>query len=131
MNQTTIVHENTDIAFSPGMILSSNVTYVPLKGLELALVSKFVGKQFLDNTSNDDRSLPSFLVHDLRAAYTFTGWKGIDHLTLMAAINNILDEMYAPSGYTYSYISGAETITDNYNYPQAGRHFTVGARLRF
>jgi iron complex outermembrane receptor protein len=31
--------------------------------------------------------------------------------------------MYSNNGYTFSYISGGATTTENFYYPQAGRNF--------
>jgi len=38
--------------------------------------------------------------------------------------NNLLDAMYSATGWTYSYRYGGEgtETTENYVYPQAGRH---------
>jgi len=44
-------------------------------------------------------------------------------------VNNLFNELYAPRGYTYSYISGGETITENFYYPQATRN--VLAQIKF
>lgn len=130
LSQTAILHENTDIALAPGITLGSHVAY-SFKGITLNLLTKFVGMQFLDNTSNPDRSISPFLVNDFRLNYEFKGWKGIDKLTLMAGVYNLFDQIYSPSGYTYSYISGGQTLTDNYFYPQAGRHYMIGGGVRF
>lgn len=129
--QDSVLHENTDIAFSPAIIVGSDIAYSPLTGLTVNLITKYVGSQFLDNTSNPDRMLDPFLVNDLRVNYEFKGWKGIDRFSVMAAVYNLFNQVYAPNGYTFSYVSGAQTITQNYLYPQAGMHFVVGGGVRF
>ena len=129
--QDSIVHENTDIAFSPAIVSSSRIAYSPLKGLTVNVITKYVGTQFLDNTSNPDRSLDAYLINDVRINYEFKGSKGLHSINLMAAMYNLVGQVYASNGYTYSYISGAETYTENYVYPQAGRHFMVGGSVRF
>ncbi|MBD0255479.1 MAG: TonB-dependent receptor, partial [Cytophagales bacterium] len=43
-------YRETDISFSPRFIGSSTLTYSPVKDLSVALVSKYVSKQYLDNT---------------------------------------------------------------------------------
>lgn len=46
----TNTYKNTDISYSPTLILSSEIAYNPIKNAEIALISKYVGKQYLDNT---------------------------------------------------------------------------------
>lgn len=60
--QIEIVHENTDIAFSPNIIAAANLTYMPVKGLSMSIIPKYVGEQFLDNTSNRDRMIDDYLI---------------------------------------------------------------------
>src|SRR5690606_29933025 len=62
-------YDDTDLAFSPSFIGSSELAYFLGKRLELALLSKYVGKQYLDNTSNDSRKLNAFFINDLRLRF--------------------------------------------------------------
>ena len=120
-----INHENTDIAYSPSVIAGNTLTY-SVGAFEASLLSKYVGKQYLDNTSDDARSLNAYTTQDIRLKYTLK--KG-PVLTLL--LNNVLNEMYSSNGYTYSYrFAGAKT-TENFYYPQAGFNFLLGANIRF
>lgn len=120
-----IDHKNTDIAFSPSVIAGTTLTYTA-GAFEASLLRKYVGKQYLDNTSNDARSLNAYMTHDIRLKYTLK--KG-PVLTLL--LNNVLNEMYSSNGYTYSYRFGGVTTTENFFYPQAGFNFLLGASIRF
>ena len=67
-------HENTDIAFSPSIVGGGQLIFTPFiseeRGkLDLALVSKYVGEQHLDNTSSDYGKLEDYFIHDLRINY--------------------------------------------------------------
>ena len=64
-------YKETDIAFSPNVIVGSTLTFEPIKNLKFNFISKYVGEQFLDNTSNKYRKLNPFLVNDLRINYSF------------------------------------------------------------
>ncbi|MEO1415760.1 MAG: TonB-dependent receptor [Bacteroidota bacterium] len=114
--------ENTDIAFSPSVIAGSELAATPIDGLEIALLSKYVGQQFLDNTSNESRSIDAFMVHDLRINYDLP-IEGVKGIRLGLLVNNLWDTRYAVNGYTYSFRTGGPLITENYYYPQAGRNF--------
>jgi iron complex outermembrane receptor protein len=120
-----INHENTDIAYSPSVIAGNTLTY-SLGAFEASLLSKYVGKQYLDNTSDDARSLNAYTTQDIRLKYTLK--KG-PVLTLL--LNNVLNEMYSSNGYTYSYRFAGAMTTENFYYPQAGFNFLLGASIRF
>jgi iron complex outermembrane receptor protein len=124
-DQGIIHHTNTDIAFSPSVIYGSTLTYTA-GAFEGSILRKYVGKQYLDNTSNDARSLAAYNTHDIRLKYTMK--KG-PAFTLL--LNNVLNEMYSSNGYTYSYRFGGVTTTENFYYPQAGFNFLLGASIRF
>ncbi len=123
-------YERSDIAFSPNLIAAAQLSYQPLAGLELSWQSKHVGRQFLDNTGSPDRSLDAFLVNDLLVNYVLTTtWA--KEIRIGMQVRNLLNEAYEPNGYTFSYLFGGETFTENYYYPQAGRHFMAQFSLSF
>lgn len=128
--QTPVAYNETDIAFSPNIIAANIITYTPCKGAEISLFTKYVGKQYLDNTSNESRKLDPYLTNDIRFAYSFK-LKRMREIGFSLMINNVLDEMYESNGWTYSYVSGGQHYTDNYYYPQAGRNFLAGLSLKF
>jgi iron complex outermembrane recepter protein len=124
-----INHGKTDISFSPNVIAASQLSYIPAKSVELALLTKYVGKQYLDNTSNENRTLDPYLTNDLRFTWTLTPtWA--KEVRIKALVNNILGEQYESNGYTFGYIYGGR-VQENFYYPQAGRNFMVGLDLRF
>lgn len=119
-----INHSNTDIALSPNTIGSLSLNYKPIKGLYLGFQSKFVGQQFLDNTSNNNRSLDAYTVSSIVAGYQLA-YKSLKNVKLNLQLNNIFNQRYASHGYTYSYIS-EDLITENFVFPQAGFNFLLG-----
>lgn len=122
-------YEDTDISYSPGIVAGGEIRINPFKGFEINLFPKYVGEQYLDNTSNEERKIEGYFVSDLRFAYSFsTKWSKEIGLNLM--VNNILDTEYVSNGFTYSYIYGSE-ITENFYYPQAGINFMAGLSLKF
>jgi len=122
-------HGTTDIAFSPNVIIGSTLGYETKLGLTVALLSKFVGKQYLDNTSSEDRILESYFVNDVSISYD-AQIKGVKRLTFSLLVNNVLNEMYSSNGYTYSYYAG-DLITENFYYPQAGTNWLLGMKWKF
>ena len=123
-------YKNTNLAFSPNFIGSSELSLEPFKKTEIALLSKYVSKQYLDNTSNSQRSLDAFFVNDLRLRYN-TSFNGLKNIGLTLLVNNIFSELYEANGYTFSYMYGGDFTTENYYYPQATRNFLLSLNLKF
>ncbi|MBL0049834.1 MAG: TonB-dependent receptor [Bacteroidetes bacterium] len=121
---------NTDIAFSPTWVAGSNLTYTIIKNGTISFVSKYVGTQFLDNTSNSSRSLDTYFVNDLRFNYAVHP-KAMKEILFTLALNNIFNEAYESNGYTYNYISGGKLLVENFYFPQAGFNFMGGVSLKF
>jgi iron complex outermembrane receptor protein len=120
--QDEIVHTNTDLAFSPNMIAAVGANYEPVKGLEIGLTSKYVGQQFLDNTSSADRTIDAYFFSNLQLSYTLQDVL-FKEMTIGFQVNNLFNELYENNGYTWGYVYGGERTIENFYYPQAGRNF--------
>jgi len=130
-NEVTNVYVDTDISFSPSAIAGSVLSVVPAKGIEVSWLSKFVGQQFLDNTSNTKRQIDSYFVNDLRINYSLKP-SFMRELSVSVLINNIFDESYESNGFTYGYFGGlSNAYRQNFYYPQAGRNYLLMLALRF
>ncbi len=128
--QKATSRNNTTLAFSPSTVSAATVNILPAKNIEFSLISKYVGKQYLDNTQNDGRVIGSYYTQDIRAIYTikntvFKEWN------LIAQVNNLFNRMYSSNGYTFSYIAGGAFTTENYYYPMAGTNFMLGVNVKF
>ena len=122
--QTQIEHENTNMAFSPNLIGNLGFTYRPLEGFTLNWMTKYVGDQFLDNTSSQDRKIDAFTYSNVSLNYTIEDYV-FKSITLGIQFNNILDAKYQNNGYTWGYIAGGQRTIENFYYPQAGRNFML------
>lgn len=134
--QKVIAHGTTDIAFSPGIIAGGGVTFSPLRNmshgqqLELDVMGKYVGQQYLDNTSNDARSIDAYGLCDIRIRYSIK-MKPFRELGFNIMLNNVLNRQYESNGYTYSYVYGGATTTQNFFYPQAGFNWLAGLNIKW
>ncbi len=127
--QQSTAHSNTDISFAPAVISGAVINVLPFKNAELSLMGKYTGKQYLDNTQNNNRSIGDYYTQDARFIYTvknllFKEW----NFTLQA--NNIFNRRYEANGYTYPYIYGGSLINDNYYYPMAGTNFMLAVNIK-
>lgn len=128
--QQMVQHTSTDISFSPNWIAAATISYEPVKHLVFSLQNKYVGKQYLDNTSNEERKLNGFTTQNLLINYSFS-IPYVKEISLRFMVNNLLNAKYEPNGYTFSYIYGGQKTTENYYYPQAGINFIGGIGIRF
>jgi iron complex outermembrane recepter protein len=117
-----ISYDDVPLAFSPGIVGGFEVTFIPIKDLEIAFVGKYVGRQYLDLTGNNEKSLNPYFVNNIRIGYSFKT-KLIEQTSLSLQINNLFNSKYASYGYVDS-----ETP---YFFPQAGTNMLAGISIQF
>ena len=101
-----------------------------MKGLEIALINKHVGRQYLDNTTNEKRSINPYYVTDARINYNIaTKWH--TEIGLNLSVQNLFSKQYETNGYTFSYYTDTTLNTFNYLAPAAPLNFLAGITLRF
>jgi iron complex outermembrane recepter protein len=128
---------NTSIAFSPNFIFGNQFVVAPIKNLEIGLLSKFVGDQYMGNIDSKYSKLKSYAVNDLNISYEITPKTIFKSITINALINNLFNQKYESNGYFYTFdddYSIPQTITTIEGagfYPQAGINFLIGLGLRF
>ena len=129
---------NTNISFSPDIVIGNALNFYPNKNLQISLLSKYVGEQFMGNTDNEESILESYFVNDFNINYEIKPNKLFKSITLSALINNIFNKEYVSNGYFGSFDfddpSSATGTTTGYfagYYPQATTNFLVGATLKF
>ena len=126
--QASIQHHNTDITLSPNLTAAHSLHIKPSDKLSFIWTSKYVSKQYLDNTQNETRVLKAFFVNDLNIAYRLVDKKSWGALLQFYAIN-LLDVKYEPNGYTYSYVWGGATTSSNNYFPMAGRNYLISLKI--
>lgn len=131
-NDIQIVNElgETDLAFSPSIVANNIVSVHFLKYFNAEVSTHYVGKQYIDNTSSDKRSLNPYLLNDLALRANFDT-KFIKNINVGFKLNNILDEQYETFAWVYSYYTGGERYAMDGYFPQAGRNFMVNLTLKF
>jgi iron complex outermembrane receptor protein len=125
-----VQYKSTDIAYSPDFVGSSVISYRPVKNAEIAFISKYVSRQYLDNTSTVSRSLDPYFVNDVRLNYNFS-IKGIKNVGVGLLVNNIFSKKYQSDGATYPDIEGGKVVNYNYFFPQAPINFLASLNLKF
>jgi len=115
---------NTPIAFAPNVVGGNNLIFMPKENLQFSLLSKYVGKQFLNNIDDNQSILESYFVNDFNVAYEVTPKSIFKSIVFSGLVNNIFNEKYVSNGTDY----GGGYI---YYYPQATTNFLLGMTLKF
>ena len=131
---------NTNLSFSPNVVIGNIFTYQPKEAFQISFLSKFVGKQFMSNLSSkvsENDVLASFFTSDLNVVYQLKPSKIFKAVTFTALINNIFNAEYVDRGYYYTYddtwsnANSTTTLDGAGYYPQATRNFLLGVTLHF
>lgn len=128
---------NTNIAFSPNVIIGNNITLLPVKHFQVSLLSKFVSQQYMGNIDAKKSILPDYFVNDLSVNYEWKINKGIKTIVFSGLLNNIFNRTYESNGYFYTYDDNwssstvITTIEGAGYYPQAGINFLAGINMKF
>jgi iron complex outermembrane receptor protein len=128
--QDNLTLRNKTISFSPSIIAGSVLDYSVFKDFHMSLNTKYVGKQYIDNTQNNERMLNAYMVNNLSFMYTVKS-RIFKELVLQFAVNNLFDKKYETNAWVYKYTEGGSLhIMDGY-FPQAGINYMFKAGLKF
>ncbi len=128
---------NTNISFSPNVILGNVLTYLPKENLQFSVLTKYVGKQYMGNIDSENSTLSAYSQTDFNVQYEIRTTSFIKSIVLSGLVNNVFDSLYVSNGYFFTYdddFSAPGTITTVEGagyYPQAGINFLVGATFNF
>lgn len=127
--QKEIKHNNTNITLSPSIINNNILNFNLNKSIQLSFISKYVSKQYLDNSQNETRMLKAFYTQDVKASFEIKN-KLFAKTLLMLSVNNVFNKMYQPNGYTFSYIYAGTQTTENYYFPMAGVNYNLTINIK-
>ena len=128
---------NTDLSYSPAIVVSSNIVYQPIKNINISLLSKFVGNQYMSNIEHKNSKLDSYFVNDMLVSYELQSNKLFKSIKFSGMLNNMFNVKYVSNGYFYTYDdtwsdpNNITTITGAGYYPQAKINFLLGVTLKF
>lgn len=119
----------TNISFSPSITAAFRADYKAFENLSFAFWSNFVSRQFIDNTSNTERSIDPYLVGNVSVRYIIRQ-RIFEELSVMAQINNLFNTEYETNAWVYRYILDGQPYTMDGYFPQAGIHAMVSLNLK-
>lgn len=121
-DSTFINYENMTLSYSPTIIAKGFLNVYPIYNMVAGIRMRHVGSQFVDNSENDDLKLPAYTVADFTWNYSFT-LRETAKVDLSFTIHNMLDAKYSSNGVVH-YTRGLGL------FPQAGRHYMAGIKLK-
>jgi iron complex outermembrane receptor protein len=119
-----------DIAYSPAIISSSDLEFKISENFRIHFISKYVGRQYFDNTMSSQRMLDPYFVNNLRLDFEPVV-RLIKRTELQLLINNIFDTAYESNAYGGNWFENGKEKSWAYYFPQAGINFMVRLGLRF
>ena len=120
----------TNISFSPSATVGAQFSYQVFDNLNIVLNSNYVSRQFIDNTSNVDRSLDPYIIGSLLVNIKIKQ-KIFKELALTGQLNNLFNTKYETNAWVYQYIYDNQHYTMDGYFPQAGLNGMLSVTIRF
>ncbi len=130
--QTETFFKKSNISFSPEFVSMASVSYAPCKGLDLRLVFKQVGEQYMDNSSSAISKVPYYNTLNFGVSKVF-GIRNFADLKVSMHVDNILNRKYYSYGwiYTSKFADGSPDYVEKAVFSQATTNYLVSVALLF
>jgi iron complex outermembrane receptor protein len=127
------IYKNAPIAYSPDIVASAGFHYEFRKNsntYELQYLQKYVSQQFLDNTGDPSRSIPSYTFSELQLAYhrPLSDQRSVQ---FKLQVQNIFNNRYLNNGYTWGYRYDRQLTQEVFVFPSAPTNFTLAISILF
>lgn len=136
--QQLVEHKQTDLSFSPALVAGIECSVQPFlqapwlkkQELELTWMSRYVSRQYIDNTSDPNNAIDPYSFSNVRVRYALkpSTWGALE-LTFM--LQNVFHAQYESNAWSYRYRYDGGTYVDQGFFPQAGRNYLIGLSLRW
>ena len=145
LGQHHVDFENTDILMSPSFTGMADVTFRPFASsskswntVYLSVNGKYVGRQYYDNTSSAERSIPAYFVSALSVGYELplervAGDSKSSSLAFSIHVQNLFNHMYYADAWLWrAYFQQEDAYYSEIGiYPQAPANFMLKIAYRF
>ena len=125
----TTYTRNTDLSYSPNVVGAAIATFEPVKDLKLQVSGKYVGSQYLDNTSRQCYRQDAYFLLNFKAGYTWH-LKGTEEIEAQIVVNNLLDHHYRIGAWAGDYEWGGYYHSAGW-YQQPGINAMARVAMRF
>jgi len=128
---------DTHISFSPSVIAGNIIEFDPIENLQFALLTKYVGMQYMGNIDSEVSKLSGYFINDLSINYKLENVLFVKSVVVSGLVNNLFNVEYVSNGYFFTFDDDfsdpplVTTIEGAGFYPQAGINFLFGITLNF
>lgn len=129
LGQQSVYLGKTNLSFSPDLTCTGILTYKPVKNLSISWNVKYVGKQYIDNTSSNARSLHDYFINGLGASWAIHP-RWLKEIAFHLTVNNIFSALYESNAWVYPYLLGGSYHEMNGYFPQAPVNWMLGVSLK-
>jgi iron complex outermembrane receptor protein len=129
--QKKIEYGTVDMLMSPSVTGMAGFAIAAWKGGNLGMIAKYVGRQYWDNSQNEDRSIPAYYAVNASAEQAISLKKG--RLALGLYVNNLLNRKYYADAWVYRavFVNGDPEYVEEGLFPQAPINFSAKIRYEF
>ena len=145
LGQHKVDFQNTDILMSPSVVGMASMTFRPfasttgsLKSAYATLNGKYIGRQYYDNTSSEERSIPGYFVADLSIGYEVPMYRRSEYakgssLSVSFHIHNLFNRYYYADAWLWrAYFRQDDSYYSQVGiYPQAPANWMLKIGWRF
>ena len=118
-------YSGNKIAGFPDILGNAKISF-RTENLIVSTQVQHIGRQYLDNTEDDSRTIDAFSVANAAVIYKLKDFV-IKNIEISFRVNNIFDKKYETEGYYIPYESD-DGPAGNYYFPAAERNFMLGLR---
>lgn len=132
IEQTKEYYSKTNLTLSPEIIGMAMVTVNPCKSVTFSLNGKYVGKQYMNNSSADIARVPSYFVAGFNASKDFQ-LKNNSGIQLSFIVDNLFNNKYYSYGWIYEarFADGSAPSFSRGVYAQAEINFIAKVAYKF
>ncbi len=123
-------HRNTNLSFSPNVIAGIELSWHPLRPLQMTLSNKYVSRQYIDNTSDVNNVINAYTFTNARLRYVWQP-RFAKEIAATLLVQNIFNTLYETNAWSYRYVYDGAPALDQGFYPQAGTNFLLGLSVGF
>ena len=130
--QHQVFLKKSKLTLSPELIASGGIVVNPDNTTQFAITAKYVGKQYMDNSSLEVAKVPSYFTMSLDGSKTFE-IRDRYKLRISFCVDNILNSKYYSYGWIYRAVfeDGSPDYVEKGVYAQARIHFIGKVQFTF
>ena len=130
LGQQRYNYNKTDIVLSPSIISAMHLSYDFTPSTTLRVIGKYVGKSYLDNTSDKSVEVPEYFTMATSLSKSFI--INNKNLELSIFLDNLFNKHYFSNGWVYraQKEDGTKVVSEGI-YPQALINLTIKASFNF